>query len=213
MMTIPTIRRTFVWVMLAGVAFVSTHVHARISLTDLANQIAALRVTACGELDAAACAAAADPAILARIEALEDQIAGLEPVLCELAQNSAGAVTGAAIGCVIEPPSEAVDGDLRLADGASNLRGRLEVFNNGDWGTVCDDRFNNISAAVACRQLGHTSGIFVPISGTTIPRGTGAIFLDDVQCTGTETRLVDCSHRGIGVHNCSHFEDIALECE
>ena len=42
--------------------------------------------------------------------------------------------------------------------------------------------------------------------------GTGLILLDDVQCLGTETSIADCSHRGWGVHNCNHSEDVAVSC-
>ena len=44
-------------------------------------------------------------------------------------------------------------------------------------------------------------------------QGTGAILLDQVGCTGTETRLVDCSSNPIGIHDCSHFEDAGVTCQ
>ena len=43
-------------------------------------------------------------------------------------------------------------------------------------------------------------------------RGSGGIFLDNVGCTGTESRLIDCSHSGIGVHNCDHSDDAGVKC-
>ena len=43
--------------------------------------------------------------------------------------------------------------------------------------------------------------------------GTGAILLDEVNCTGTETRLVDCSSNPLGIHNCGHFEDAGVTCQ
>ncbi len=49
------------------------------------------------------------------------------------------------------------DGDLRLISNSGQTggsSGRLEVYNNGQWGTVCDDNFSPNDARVACRQLG-----------------------------------------------------------
>ena len=48
------------------------------------------------------------------------------------------------------------------------------------------------------------NGIFGP--------GTGPIFLDEVTCSGDETILSNCTHRGIGVHNCYHSEDAGVIC-
>lgn len=46
-----------------------------------------------------------------------------------------------------------------------------------------------------------------------VPDGTGSIFLDNVQCTGTESRLIDCPHSGVGTHNCGHSEDVGVRCQ
>ena len=43
--------------------------------------------------------------------------------------------------------------------------------------------------------------------------GRGLIFLDDVNCTGTELQLTSCRNRGVGVHNCFHFQDAGVVCE
>jgi len=54
------------------------------------------------------------------------------------------------------------NGDLRLARGSitssSYTSGRLEIYINGQWGTVCWRFYSNANANVACRQLGFTGG-------------------------------------------------------
>ena len=42
--------------------------------------------------------------------------------------------------------------------------------------------------------------------------GTGQIWLDNVQCTGSETSLGDCPRHAWGVHNCGHAEDVSILC-
>ena len=43
---------------------------------------------------------------------------------------------------------------IRLAGSNQAREGRLEVYHNGAWGTVCDDYFDDVDASVACFQLG-----------------------------------------------------------
>ena len=58
----------------------------------------------------------------------------------------------------------------------------------------------------------HHTG-FVVFSNAFFGQGTGAIFLDNVGCSGTESRLLDCAHNEIGTHDCSHFEDAGVRCQ
>ena len=48
-------------------------------------------------------------------------------------------------------------GDIRLTKGNYSNVGLLEVYCNGEWGTVCDDTFNSTHAFVACNQLGYNA--------------------------------------------------------
>ena len=42
--------------------------------------------------------------------------------------------------------------------------------------------------------------------------GTGQIWLDDVECQGSETFIGDCPHRRWGYHDCQHHEDVSITC-
>ncbi len=103
------------------------------------------------------------------------------------------------------------EGEVRLVGGSTASEGRVEVYHNGVWGTVCDDGWNITDASVVCRQLGYT-GATSALSFAYFGEGSGPIHYDDVACNGNETRLADCSHRGIGSHNCVHYEDAGVVC-
>ena len=102
-------------------------------------------------------------------------------------------------------------GLVRLANGPTKYEGRVEVFYNGEWGTVCDDGWDLNNAVVVCRQLGFDLAITVR-DDAYYGQGSGQIWLDDVNCTGTELEIGDCSHDGWGNHNCYNFEDVGVQC-
>ena len=99
--------------------------------------------------------------------------------------------------------------ELRLVDGSSNSEGRIEISYNGEWGTICDDGWTDYNARVVCRQLGFKATL-----GSTLRfgPGNGTIWLDNVACTGNETTILKCRHRGLGKHFCGHYEDIGVMC-
>ena len=45
---------------------------------------------------------------------------------------------------------------IRLQGGNYSNAGRVEVYCNGQWGTICDDGFGSTEAKLICKQLGYT---------------------------------------------------------
>ena len=98
---------------------------------------------------------------------------------------------------------------IRLVGHRAPSRGRVEVY-YGQWGTVCRDRFGIKEANVVCRELGYPNAVRIIYY---VYPGSGPIWLDDLVCTGTETSLYNCSHNGVGNHDCSHFSDVGVVCQ
>ena len=101
---------------------------------------------------------------------------------------------------------------VRLVGGPDNATGRVEVYYNGTWGTVCDDYWSINDARVVCRQLGFRDTLNA-YRGAHYGQGTGPIFLDNVNCLGSESSLFLCRHIGLGNHNCRHSQDASVQCE
>ena len=88
--------------------------------------------------------------------------------------------------------------DIKLVHGDSYREGRVEIFYNGIWGTVCDNGWDLNDAHVVCRSLGFSAALNASFGGV-FRHGSGRIFLDDVSCSGTELSIFYCPSKGIGI--------------
>ena len=104
------------------------------------------------------------------------------------------------------------EGSIRLTGGVSDNEGRLEVFFDGEWGSVCNRNWGRWSGTVACKDLGYES--LVKVTGTSQYNSAEntPIWLNGVQCAKYDKRIRDCVHEPVGYQPCSHDEDVGLIC-
>ncbi|XP_049329321.1 deleted in malignant brain tumors 1 protein-like isoform X4 [Astyanax mexicanus] len=105
----------------------------------------------------------------------------------------------------------AVYGSVRLVDGGSRCAGRVEVLHRGQWGTVCGDDWDMSDAAVVCRELGCGEAVNA-LGKSHFGSGSGPIWMDDVDCSGSESRLKNCRSPVWGKHDCNETHNSGVIC-
>lgn len=98
--------------------------------------------------------------------------------------------------------------------GPTNVLGRVEVYHNGEWGTVCDNKWTLNDGHVVCRMLGFSKSIKV-LKASAFGGGKDKIWLTKLQCNGTENSLFDCKNAAklLGNTGCTHKQDSGVECK
>ena len=94
---------------------------------------------------------------------------------------------------------------------SANGTGRVEVYFQGQWGTICNSGWGINDARVACRQLGYKYALRV-LPSSQVPNVGRRVWLDNVQCRGNEQSLASCLHRGWGRYYCSRYYTAGIEC-
>uniref|UniRef100_A0A8C1JRE3 SRCR domain-containing protein n=1 Tax=Cyprinus carpio TaxID=7962 RepID=A0A8C1JRE3_CYPCA len=101
--------------------------------------------------------------------------------------------------------------NVRLVGGHSHCAGRVEVLHRDQWGTVCDDGWDMTEAAVVCRELDCGEPVDA-LSDAHFGSGSGPIWINYVQCTGSESTLKNCASGGWGKYGCHRSKNAGVIC-
>ncbi|KAL9953601.1 hypothetical protein ACROYT_G041044 [Oculina patagonica] len=103
------------------------------------------------------------------------------------------------------------EGDIRLVDGGAPSQGRVEIYINDSWSTVCDHWFGYNEGRVVCKQLGLPELSDVHY-GAPFGQGNGSILKEQYNCQENDTSLLNCSKTGYISNYCSHGDDVGISC-
>ena len=97
----------------------------------------------------------------------------------------------------------------RLRGGMSQLEGRLEIYYQGVWRSVCTQHWTLKEAHVACRMMGYHSALYANTIYGSFDRQVG---IKDLRCNGSEKDLVGCQHNGWNLQGCQDKKYAIVTC-
>ncbi len=117
--------------------------------------------------------------------------------------------------------------DVRIIDydGKTSYRGRVEVRNEGTWGTICAQGLDNNAAKIICKQIGYKDGKFLnphESKGNNFCSNYegvnycgvqySPILFSHLNCQGNEENIFDCYRKMADKSFCTHQYDALIEC-
>ncbi|XP_077148127.1 T-cell differentiation antigen CD6-like isoform X2 [Ranitomeya variabilis] len=98
---------------------------------------------------------------------------------------------------------------LRLSGTRDPCAGRVEIFKDGFWGSVCHDGWDAMDAEITCKQMKCGSALSA-LGASHFGSGHPQIHLNEVNCTGSENSLWECPANG--TRECSTKEHAGVVC-
>ena len=89
--------------------------------------------------------------------------------------------------------------------------GTVEVCFNNTYGSICHNLWNENDAQVVCRSLGFSSENTSALNNAYYGSSSGSIYLNNIQCTGDEQSLSNCSF-SLEIDECTHEQDAGVSC-
>ena len=100
---------------------------------------------------------------------------------------------------------------VRLVGGENENKGRVEIYYNNTWGTVCSNSWDQSDSNTVCRQLGYT-GATGYYRSLFIGHENAVVWMDYVSCGTYDICLGKCSFNGFGKSRCQHTQDVFVNC-
>lgn len=102
-------------------------------------------------------------------------------------------------------------GNVKLSDGPHRCAGRVDIFDKGQWGTVCGESWDINDATVVCRQLNCERAHKIT-KMTEYGLGVGQTGIEQIECSGRESTLSQCPQRPYRGRTCNTTAKAGVIC-